>query len=259
MSTLRKITAVIALSVSSFAHGANYQDWWWNSDLSGMGVNVGHQGNIVAAAWYFFDSDASPTYLMLTGTLSNDQVSGALQRAMGPQPGIGYDKSLVTRENVGTATLKFNSPDSATLTYSYGALSGTINLSRYSFMTPSVNGTWTFTYTAKVSNCDDSSENGVESGGNTAEIVKTSSQLQIQTLQDGVDGACTVIVPIRDAGSVFYGDGWGSLSCTNGDAGSLRVTEGRILDDTMVITGALQYSSGGCKENTTWSFVKLPD
>jgi len=191
--------------------------------------------------------------------MTNGQVSGSLQRATGPLPGVDYDKDLVTRENVGTATLKFNSPDSATLTYSYGALSGTINLNRYSFTSSSTSGTWEYAYSDKVSNCDDSGENGVDSGGGTADIVKTSTQLQIQTVQNGDEGGCTVLAPIRDAGSVFYGDGMGSISCNNGDSASLQVSEGRILDGALQVTGSMTYSSGGCKQAFSWVAVRHQD
>jgi hypothetical protein len=37
------------------AMATNYQDWWWNPGLSGMGVNIGHEGNTIVAAWYLYD------------------------------------------------------------------------------------------------------------------------------------------------------------------------------------------------------------
>jgi len=45
------LTSTCLALFSAMSHAGNYQDWWWDPQQSGMGFNVGHQGNTVVVAW----------------------------------------------------------------------------------------------------------------------------------------------------------------------------------------------------------------
>ena len=42
------------------SQATSYQDWWNNTDLSGMGLNVGQQGNNVFVSWFMYQEDENP-------------------------------------------------------------------------------------------------------------------------------------------------------------------------------------------------------
>ena len=108
---MKRITAVILLAILATTAGAttNYQDWWWNPALSGMGWNIGQQDNTITVAWYLYDSTENPTFLTLAGPLVGNAVEGTLFESFGPPPGPGYNPADVERIDVGTAQLECTS------------------------------------------------------------------------------------------------------------------------------------------------------
>lgn len=123
---------VYAVASSAFATD-NYQDWWWNPALDGMGFNVGHQGETIAVAWYHYSASGEPTFLIFTGTLEAGTMTGSLIKSTGPLPGSAYNPAAVQLQTVGTATITFHSYNSATFEYSFEGLSGSIQLVRFGF------------------------------------------------------------------------------------------------------------------------------
>lgn len=140
------LTSILTLSIHQVSEAKTiyqpenyqitYQDWWWNPAQSGMGVNIGQQGDTLVVAWYHFDSKGNATYLMLSGPLEENRLSGILYRTTGPAPGPGYDRTSVKRTEVGTATLEFLSPGAATFDYTYDGKSGSIPLQRFLYTSP---------------------------------------------------------------------------------------------------------------------------
>ena len=61
----------------------NYQDLWWNSDESGWGVNIAHQGDILFATWYTYDAQGKGLWLVMSNTAKSggSTYSGAVLRA----------------------------------------------------------------------------------------------------------------------------------------------------------------------------------
>ena len=97
----------------------NYTDLWWNASESGWGININHQGNILFAALFNYDTDGSPLWLVMApGTRQTDgSWSGTLYRGTGPvfnaSPWTG-----ITNTPVGTMRITFTSTTAATLSYS---------------------------------------------------------------------------------------------------------------------------------------------
>ena len=142
---MKKLTTpigmIMLLASATASSTSNYQDWWWNPGLSGMGFNIGQQGDTVFVSWYLYDTDSDATFLYLADSLSDNVVSGTLLRSSGPMPGGGFDPNLVDVTAVGTATLTFLSGNQATFAYDYDGLSGTINLERFSYDRFDMSGT----------------------------------------------------------------------------------------------------------------------
>ena len=115
---------------------SSYQDWWWNPAQSGMGINIGQSNNVLVVTWYHFDGEGKAAYLMLSGPLEGNRLSGILYRTTGPAPGPGYDRTSVHSTEAGTATIEFHSPGNATLTYQYDEKSGSITLQRFLYAPP---------------------------------------------------------------------------------------------------------------------------
>ena len=129
---------VVCMSGVVSAAQGSYDDWWWNPDMSGMGVSVGQKEDTLVVAWYHFDADRQPIYLMLSGRLDGNRLTGPLLRTRGPRPGDGYDSRMVKTSQAGTATLEFVSIDQAVLHYDYDGKSGQIPLQRFVFRLPGI-------------------------------------------------------------------------------------------------------------------------
>ena len=132
------LNAVCALGLSlsvMYAQAVvpDYQDWWWEASKSGMGVSIAQQDDVLAVAWYFFDRDRRGTFLVLSGKLDNNRLTGDLVRTIGPEPGVGYDRALVVRTVVGKGTIEFKSPSEASFSYQYDGLSGVMILQRFAY------------------------------------------------------------------------------------------------------------------------------
>jgi hypothetical protein len=91
------------------ATATNYTDLWWNPGEPGWGVNIAHEGDIIVAAWYTYDTDGSPLWLVVAANKTAPMTySGDLYRTVGP---AGPDMQAT---KVGTATFTFADGNSAT-------------------------------------------------------------------------------------------------------------------------------------------------
>jgi lysyl endopeptidase len=83
----------------------NYTALWWNSNESGWGINLNHQGNTVFATLFTYDTNGTPMWLVSTMTsqgqsAGSDVFAGDLLRTTGPalnaNPFTPIDGSNVT-------------------------------------------------------------------------------------------------------------------------------------------------------------------
>lgn len=120
--TTRGGYSVQALSSASQPSGVNYTALWWNPAESGWGINLNHQGSIVFATLFTYDSTGRPMWLFMSNgakQAGSESYSGQLYRATGP---VFYASPFtpITSANlseVGTMSITFASANSATLTY----------------------------------------------------------------------------------------------------------------------------------------------
>lgn len=228
-------------SSASAVAESNYQDWWWDPAQSGMGFNVGHQGETVVVAWYHYDADGSPAFMLLSGKLVNGVLQGNLERSAGPAPGSGYSSSAVQRSVPGTARIEFKSDSSATFTYSYDGKTGSIPLQRFSYGTPSILGRWNYAETFTQSGCTLPQNNGSGEGSGFAMLAGINGHYTM-TIYFDAGGFCSHSINLVQSGSVFTGSG--TFNCLNGISGSATVKNLRTVDDFLTLDYQLKVEQG---------------
>jgi hypothetical protein len=123
------------------ATATNYQDLWWNAPAdseSGWGINLTHQGDVIFATWFTYDTDGKPMWLSVTAFKSGDRAySGDLARTTGPAfNAVPFDSKSVAYTKVGTAAFTFTSGKEASFAYTVNGVSGTKTIMREVFVAP---------------------------------------------------------------------------------------------------------------------------
>lgn len=107
----------------------SYQGLWWRSPAgseSGWGLSIAHEGDVIFAAWFTYDSDGRQMWLVASDArrTSGNTFTGRLQRTTGPAFGAApWDPAGVTRTDVGVVTLSFADTDNASFGYTVNGLS----------------------------------------------------------------------------------------------------------------------------------------
>ena len=127
----------LALPAASSAE-ANYQGLWWNSppeSESGWGINLAHQGDVIFATWYTYDTAGDVLWLSMTANRTGAGVyTGTLLVTAGPAfDAVPFDPAKVTRTPVGSGTLVFRDVDTGTFTYTVGSAPQTKFITRQAF------------------------------------------------------------------------------------------------------------------------------
>ena len=120
------------------APSLNYQGIWWNAPAeseSGWGINFAHQGDMIFAAWYTYDSNGRPWWLtMLAAKTGPNTYTGKLYEHRGPalnaQP---FNTGLVQDFEVGDGTLTFTDGEHGTFRYTVNGITQTKSLVRLVF------------------------------------------------------------------------------------------------------------------------------
>src|SRR6185436_16202469 len=96
---------------------------WWKSPAgseAGWGINFSHQGNIIFATWFTYDSDKKPQWFIAQLEKTGDRVyAGPVSRVTGPPfNSVPFPANATTETEVGNATVTF-AEDGKTATFSY--------------------------------------------------------------------------------------------------------------------------------------------
>jgi serine protease len=126
---------------SDLALATNFQDLWYAAPAeseAGWGVNFAHQGDIIFATWFTYDTDGAPLWLSATtNTTGNGVYAGTLYRTTGPAfNAVPFLPSSVKLTAVGTATLTFANGNSGTFAYTVNGVSQTKPIVRQVFRAP---------------------------------------------------------------------------------------------------------------------------
>jgi hypothetical protein len=99
----------------------DYTDMWWNPAEPGWGVSIIQRAsNHVFVAWYTYDANDRPTWLVIPEGKWRNAVSleGTLYRASGNGYERPYDRARFAVVAAGTGRIDFGAGDDATLTFS---------------------------------------------------------------------------------------------------------------------------------------------
>ena len=122
---------------ASLVQAANYQGLWWRSPAgseNGWGVNITHQGQILFATWFTYDTDGTGMWLVMpTSTRSGDSWSGDLYRTTGPGFGVTPWAGTVNATAMGSATFTFADSNNGTFAYVVNGVSQSKPITKQAF------------------------------------------------------------------------------------------------------------------------------
>jgi len=119
----------------------NFQDMWWAfpaGSQSGWGINFTHQGNVIFATWFTYDSGFLPRWFILQLDRTAPNVySGPVSSVVGsPFTAIPFDTGKVVETVVGSATVTIIDGNHATFAYTVKGVTQTKQLTRQVFVEP---------------------------------------------------------------------------------------------------------------------------
>jgi hypothetical protein len=126
---------------------ANYQDLWWGGLAeNGWGMSISQRGATLFVALFIYDASGKPLWVVMPGGTWNagfTAYTGSLYLPSGSFFGA-YDASRFSPgPPVGSATITFSGPATATLAYSVNGVSGTKSIQRQRFGAPDATPTGT--------------------------------------------------------------------------------------------------------------------
>jgi len=126
----------------------NYSDLWYrNESESGWGVNIVHQGDILFATWFTYQSGGTASapakgmWLVMSegDKIGNGVYTGVLQRTTGPNAfstSTAFDPSQVQRVTVGNATFTFTDSDNGIFQYTVNGVTQSKPITRLKVGSP---------------------------------------------------------------------------------------------------------------------------
>ncbi|HYC35007.1 MAG TPA: choice-of-anchor J domain-containing protein [Usitatibacter sp.] len=240
-----RIDDVSITGTTASGGGANYTALWWNPAESGWGVNVNHQGDIVFATLFTYDTTGAPMWLVMSGGVrqgSSDVFTGDLYRTTGPAfnsvPFPPINSGNLTR--VGTMSLGFSGANAGSLTYSVNGLSVLKTIQRQVFGAAAATCVGSTASRQGASNYQDLWWNSAESGWGI-NLTHQGNTIFATLFTYGLDGQGLWLVM---SGGVRQSDGsyFGELYRTSGPAFNAQPWTG--IGVTQVGTMRLRFASG---------------
>ena len=114
---------------------------WWNPSESGWGIHFTQRRNIIFAAWYTYDAAGNPKWYVASNctmpeAASSGTCTGDLYEVSGPVFfGTAFNPSLVHVATAGSLQVSFQDVNNATMTYTVGAQTRTVTITRQVFRT----------------------------------------------------------------------------------------------------------------------------
>lgn len=116
----------------------SYQGLWLRTPFaleSGWGINFTHQGNLLFATWFTYDTDTSGMWLVMSNGVQTapGRFQGDVFRTTGP----GFNAATFTPitaanyTNVGTLTVTFSDVNTGSMTYTVNGVTQTKPIARY--------------------------------------------------------------------------------------------------------------------------------
>lgn len=162
MSTLRACFALLfAAFALAFPAAANtsttpdYSDVWYNPAESGWGVNIAQNNGVIFLSLYTYGADNMPRWYFASGmtTTNGTTFTGDFFRTQGTVFFQPWNPSQFAVTPVGTATLNFTSPSTATFNYTVDGVSVTKSISRFTLANDNFSGVYLGGLAANTTGC----------------------------------------------------------------------------------------------------------
>ncbi len=111
-------------------------DLWWNGVAeNGWGINIAQQGRQLFPVWYTYGADGKPTFFTVPGGTWNGLVftGDIYTTTSSPWLGVPYDASRFAASKVGTMVIDYRDANTATISYTIGAVTQTKVIMRQGF------------------------------------------------------------------------------------------------------------------------------
>jgi hypothetical protein len=153
--------APVAASAQSMPQSPSYQALWWNApggSEAGWGINITHQGDILFATWFTYDTDGSGMWLVMSrgdllsapemedpygygygmGMMARTswEYEGPLYRTRGPAfDAATFDSTRVAVAPVGSANFRFTDANNGMFTFTVNGVTRSKAITRDAFAT----------------------------------------------------------------------------------------------------------------------------
>jgi hypothetical protein len=144
----------VALPASATNFSTDYTDLWFIPAESGWGINLSQQGNTIFGTLFVYGTDQTPRWYVASALVASSTTSftGPLYRTTGPYFGNAWTGGGPAVQ-VGTMTLNFDTPTTATLTYSADGVNVTKRIERQTFVLNNLGGSFLGGLVATASAC----------------------------------------------------------------------------------------------------------
>ena len=200
-------------------------DLWWNANESGWGVTATHQREIVFLTFFVYAADSRATFYTGEAAYAGQSSSGALifsgpmYETRGPWIGVPFNPNLVTIRPVGTVTFSAF-VDAATLTYTVDGTVVSKSLTRQTFRSNDLTGSFAGVIRQASSGCAAPANNATVESVVGVAISQTATSFGITTNESGT--ICNYVGNYRQSGRM--GSSTGTYTCP-GVAGSYDMFE----------------------------------
>lgn len=236
-------------STSATSWSIDQSDLWWNPAENGWGIQFVQRGNAIFAMMFVYDLAGNPTWYVATlewvgkpnGVLT---WSGDLYTAHGTWFGtVPYNPASFTGTKVGTMTWKKQTGAPGTLTYTVNGVSVTKTIMRQPIRNDDYGGAYLAGIHLVASGCSDPAKNGASNGTGTLTIVHNNPAITLTLAL--ADRTCTFNGAYAQNGQ--FGDVSGTSACTNGDVGTLTMSDMNVTSFGMVGRVSISSTSTGCQ------------
>jgi hypothetical protein len=233
---MRRILGVVALLVAAFnpipslaanTWGTDMSDLWWNDTESGWGANVAHQGEVIFMTLFVYGADSKVRWYVASDMVSRGGADpltfdGPLYETTGPYLGaVTFDASSIGTRAVGTATLRIPNVNSGTLSYTVDGVSVAKAITRHTFRSNDLSGSYAGAETGSVAGCAGSLSGAFQRAAQF-DVVQSGNSIAI-TATLGAGLVCTYAGNYFQSGRM--GHIAGTISCNDGASGSFDAVE----------------------------------
>jgi hypothetical protein len=206
----RLILALLLLTATLSAKGADYSDAWWNPTESGWGAFLVQSNTFQFIAFYIYGQDGKPTWY--TGELTDDGTgtyTGPLYATTGTPFALPWNPAQFHYDSVGTATFKPIDPYHATLIYTVsGFPTVTKAVQRETLMPHKLAGNYSGSISGSISGCTNPTENEPAFRGRyllqVTQVADASATLTLAFVDATNAGTvCTVSGPLTHLGRLY--------------------------------------------------------